>query len=77
MAIGALDDDSHRDLVLAVLRTQLSSRLEFRTTTARRLVESAFRTWADKYAVTLRDLEGQREAASDRLESYLKELGYA
>ncbi|WP_327108606.1 type I restriction-modification system subunit M [Nonomuraea glycinis] len=77
MTIGALDSNSHRDLVIAVLRSQLSSRLESRTVTARRLAESAFRTWADKYAVTLRDLVGQREAAAARLESYLKELGYA
>lgn len=77
MAAAALDDDSRRDLVLEVLRSQLAARVESRTAAARRLAESAFRTWADKYAVTLRDLEAQREAAAARLESYLKELGYA
>jgi len=77
MAVGALDTDARRDLVIGVLRSQLTSRLESRTAAARRLAEAAFRTWADKYAVTLRDLEAQREAAAARLESYLKELGYA
>ncbi|MEV0592965.1 type I restriction-modification system subunit M [Nonomuraea cavernae] len=77
MAVGALDNDSRRDLVIDVLRTQLSARLESRTAAARRLAESAFRTWAEKYAVTLHDLEAQREAVAARLENYLKELGYA
>ncbi|WP_030918530.1 type I restriction-modification system subunit M [Streptosporangium amethystogenes] len=77
MAVGTLDADARRDLVIGVLRSQLTSRLESRTATARRLAEAAFRTWADKYAVTLRDLEAQREAATARLENYLKELGYA
>jgi type I restriction enzyme M protein len=77
MAIAGLDNNSRRNLVIDVLQSQLSSRLESRTTAARRLAESAFRTWADKYAVTLRDIEAQREAATTRLESYLKELGYA
>ncbi|MBF6332355.1 type I restriction-modification system subunit M [Nocardia transvalensis] len=77
MAIAALDDDSRRDLVLNVLRSQLTSRLESRTSAARRLCETAFRTWADKYAVTLRDLEAEFEAAAVKLDAYLKELGYA
>ncbi|WP_405084375.1 N-6 DNA methylase [Microbispora sp. NBC_01389] len=77
MAAAALDEDQRRALVLGVLRAALASRLNSRTSAARRLFETAFRTWADKYAVTLRDLESQREAAAARLEAYLKELGYA
>lgn len=77
MAAAALDEDARRDLVLGVLRTALATRLDSRTAAARRLFEAAFRNWADKYAVTLRDLEAQREAAAARLETYLKELGYA
>ncbi|MBX6168073.1 MAG: SAM-dependent DNA methyltransferase [Thermobispora bispora] len=76
-AAAALDEDQRRDLVLGVLRTALATRLDSRTAAARRLFETAFRNWADKYAVTLRDLEAQREAAAARLETYLKELGYA
>ncbi|MEU8108396.1 class I SAM-dependent DNA methyltransferase [Nonomuraea muscovyensis] len=77
MAAGALDASGRRALVLDVLRLQVSSRLDSRTAAARRLFENAFRMWADKYAVTLRDLEAQREAAAARLGTYLKELGYA
>lgn len=77
MAAATLDDDSRCDLVLDVLQSQLASRLEFCTATARRLFEGVFRTWGEKYAVTLRDLEAQREVAATRLDAYLKELGYA
>nr|WP_062337396.1 class I SAM-dependent DNA methyltransferase [Herbidospora sakaeratensis] len=77
MAVGALDETARRDLVLEVLRLQLSTRLISRTNSARRLLEVAFRGWADKYAVTLHELEAQREAAAARLNGYLKELGYA
>ncbi|WP_061298748.1 N-6 DNA methylase [Herbidospora cretacea] len=76
MTAGALGEDDRRVLVLEVLRLQLSNRLDTRTAAGRRLLESAFRSWADKYAVTLRDLEAQREIAAAHLEAYLKELGY-
>jgi type I restriction enzyme M protein len=76
-SMESLDGDSCRDLVLDVLRSQLSVRLESHTAAARRLLEGVFRTWADKYAVTLRNLEAQRVAAAARLDAYLKELGYA
>lgn len=77
MAALSLDADQRRELVLAVLRTQLATRLDSRVAAGRRLLEQEFRTWADKYAVTLRDLQTQRDAAAKQLESYLKELGYA
>ncbi|MGW4410458.1 N-6 DNA methylase [Nonomuraea sp. NPDC004702] len=77
MTAGALDASGRRNLVLDVLRLQISSRLDTRTVAAYRLFENAFRAWADKYAVTLRALEAQREAAAAHLDSYLKELGYA
>jgi type I restriction enzyme M protein len=74
---AALGEGERQALVLEVFRRQLATRLDARIAAAQRLVESAFRTWADKYAVTLRDLEVQRKAANGRLERYLKELGYA
>ncbi|MET9716269.1 N-6 DNA methylase [Streptomyces rochei] len=77
MAALSLDADQRLDLVLTVLRTQLATRLDSRVSAVRHLMEAAFRTWADKYAVTLRDLEIQRQAGAKRLEAYLKELGYA
>ncbi|MET8446598.1 class I SAM-dependent DNA methyltransferase [Streptomyces sp. NPDC005209] len=76
MAALSLDADQRRELVLTVLRTQLATRLASRLATARQLLEAAFRIWADKYAITLHDLEKQREAAARHLSSLLKELGY-
>lgn len=75
-AVAALDRDDRQALVLSVFRQQLAIRLDSRTANALRLLESAFCTWADKYAVTLRDLEAEREAAAARLDAYLKGLGY-
>ncbi|MEU8270983.1 N-6 DNA methylase [Sphaerisporangium sp. NPDC049002] len=75
-AIDALKDDTRNDLVLNVFRDAVRTRLDSRTATARRAIEAAFKTWADKYATTLRELEVQREASAFRLENYLKELGY-
>jgi type I restriction enzyme M protein len=75
-AADALTDDTRRELVLDVFRTVLAARLNSRTAVARRVLEGAFRTWADKYAVTLRELKAERDIAAARLESYLRELGY-
>ncbi len=38
---------------------------------------SAFENWWDKYRVTLRDIEEERDAAKGRLDGFLEELGYA
>lgn len=75
-AAEALDDGSRTALVLTVFRDSLTTRLDSRMALVRRALERTFRILADKYAVTLRDLEIQREAAAGRLETYLKELGY-
>jgi type I restriction enzyme M protein len=71
-----LDEGVADDLVLRILKADLRSRLDARTTASRRIVIDYFRGWADKYAVTLSDLEAQRDAAAVRLNSYLKDLGY-
>lgn len=76
MALGCLNLDRCRGLVLDVLRLQLANRLYSRTAAAKRILESVFYIWANKYAVTLRDLEAQHKAVTARLEVYLKELGY-
>ncbi|MFG1876105.1 N-6 DNA methylase [Sphaerisporangium sp. NPDC049003] len=76
-AIDALNDDTRTTLVLNVFHDALRIRLDSLTAVARRALEATFGTWADKYAVTLRELESQRAAAATRLEIYLKDLGYA
>ncbi len=71
-----LNAETERDLVLHILRADVQSRLDTEVATARRALTARYHTWADKYAVTLRDLETQRDAAATRLDSYLKDLGY-
>jgi type I restriction enzyme M protein len=72
-----LDEGAEHDFVLRILKTDLQSRLDARMASGRRVLVDRFRTWTGKYVVTLRDLEAQRDSAVARLESYLKELGYA
>ncbi|MGH3504413.1 MAG: N-6 DNA methylase [Nocardioidaceae bacterium] len=76
-AVAKLDADAETALVLRVFRADLQARLDGVVAAGHRALVERFRTWADKYAVTLRDLEAERDTAAARLETYLKELGYA
>lgn len=64
-------------VVLGFLREDLFARMNRFIATDRRALVEAFRNWGEKYAVTLTDLEQEREASAKRLQGYLKELGYA
>src|SRR5262249_33804574 len=75
--VGALDELDQLDLVLKVLREQLSDRLDEAMAAHRRELEATFRTWADKYAISLIEIEQDREQSAAVMISYLKELGYA
>ncbi|WP_267593087.1 type I restriction-modification system subunit M [Carbonactinospora thermoautotrophica] len=76
-AAARLDATMEEDLVLRIFKADLQARLDREIAAGRRALVDRFRTWADKYAVTLRDLEAERDAAAARLEGFLKELGYA
>lgn len=76
-ARAELDDDDCRELVLDIDRERLLDRLErARVRRVGALVADLDRLW-DKYRVSLRKIEGRRADATMRLDSYLKELGYA
>ncbi|MFD4901564.1 N-6 DNA methylase [Streptomyces sp. NPDC058411] len=64
-------------VVLEVLDTDLSGRLDSATAARRRELVAAFRGWAEKYAVSLTDLEAESDGAAGELGTWLKELGYA
>ncbi|MEV6045998.1 MULTISPECIES: type I restriction-modification system subunit M [Streptomyces] len=66
-----------REVVLGILRADLAATLEGHVARRRRELVSAYRTWEDKYGVSLRDIEAARAAASAKLENFLRELGYA
>jgi type I restriction enzyme M protein len=76
-AASVLTDDEAQALVLRFLNEDLKSRLDRFVAADRRLLVDAYRLWGEKYAVTLADLEAQRDAAAANLSVYLKELGYA
>ena len=77
MAVASLTPDEERDLVMTVLDEDLASRLDVRITQARQVMIGRFRTWSDKYAVSLDQLESDRQSAATSLATYLLELGYA
>jgi type I restriction enzyme M protein len=69
-------DGSARDPVISIFKADLQDRLDAEVAVGRRVLVDRYRTWADKYAVTLHALESQRAHAAARLNNYLKDLGY-
>lgn len=74
--VTELNNDSEVTLVLRILKSDLQDRLDADIESGRRSLADRYRTWADKYAVTLLDLESQRIAAATNLNGYFKDLGY-
>ncbi len=72
-----LSEDEARVLVLDLLRGDLRQEVERKVGAHRQAVLAAVECWWDKYRVTLRDIEGERDDAKARLDGFLKELGYA
>jgi type I restriction enzyme M protein len=66
-----------RELVLAIERERLAAELERYATEKRQALVEALETWWDKYRVSLRELEAERDAAKARLDGFVEELGYA
>ena len=75
-AAAKLDANSKRVLVLSVLDADLLDRLDAIVEAGRRGLSDRYRTWANKYWITLANLEFARDAASARINSYLRDLGY-
>lgn len=75
-ARDALDETGAREIVLGILRDDLASKLEGHVVRRRRELIDAYLGWERKYLVSLQDIEARREAATERLNGFLKELGY-
>lgn len=73
----ALGTDAVRELVLDILKADLGKELARYVAAHRQKVIAAVENGWDKYRVTLRDSEGERDEAKARLDGFLKELGYA
>lgn len=75
-AHAEIDSKQAQALVLDVLHDELRAELDRRVASHRQLVLAAIERWWSKYRSTLRDIEGGREQARTRLESFLSELSY-
>jgi type I restriction enzyme M protein len=71
-----VDGDEAEALVLDILKADLRRELDRRVVAHRQAVVAAVEGWWRKYRVTLRAIEGERDAAKGRLDGFLKELGY-
>jgi type I restriction enzyme M protein len=71
------EPDGPQRVVLLVFGAGLADRLASSIAAGRRELAAAVRGWADKYAVSLEELEGESSAAAGELGDWLKELGYA
>ncbi|WP_326672477.1 type I restriction-modification system subunit M [Streptomyces sp. NBC_01257] len=76
-AAAQLTDSQAQEVVLGFLKADLRARMDRFVAADRRALVATFRNWGGKYAVTLDDLEREREASAKRLRGYLEELGYA
>ena len=75
-ARAGLDDEECQGLVLDLLRGDLEMEVEQYVTAHCQTVVAAVETWWDKYRVTLRDIEGERDGAKAILDRFLGDLGY-
>ena len=70
------DAQRTQEIVLAVVNEDLTGRLDAAVSDGRRELVAVFRRWAEKYAVSLTELEVASEASRRDLQDRLKELGY-
>ena len=76
VARAALSADDCQRLVLDLAREDLTGYLERYVSAHRQQVVEAFENWWDKYRVTLRDIEAERDHDTDRLNRFIMDLGY-
>jgi len=69
-------EEETSDLVLQMLMDRLTAGFDRYVTTSRQELVAMFENWWEKYHTTLREIETERDAAKERLETYLGELGY-
>jgi len=66
-----------RERLFRRLGSDLCSRTQSLVAVERQKLVDTYRAWADRYGISLVDLETQREATAIRLRSRLRELGYS
>jgi type I restriction enzyme M protein len=73
----SLSPEQCQRLALDIARDDLAAQLERYVAAHRQQVVAAVGNWWDKYRVTLREIETERDAATKRLAEFVGELGYA
>lgn len=71
-----VSDKSAHQQALNILGNDLCARAETLVFEERQALVETFRSWGERYATSLADLEGEREAAAVRLTARLEDLGY-
>ena len=71
-----LKKDDCRDMILEMFSDDFHSILERYISSHRQEVVASFENWWDKYAVTLEDIQTERDTASKKLDVFMRELGY-
>ena len=69
-AVVKLDAETEEALVVRILKSDLQERLDAKVTAGRRALIDRYRTWADKYAITLSEPRGP-ECCHRRSPQYL------
>ncbi|MBM4466415.1 MAG: SAM-dependent DNA methyltransferase [Chloroflexi bacterium] len=75
-ARAAMEPDEAQALVLEIERERLAAELERYATAQRQKIIATVENWWDKYRVSLREIEAERETATVRLNGFAEELGY-
>jgi type I restriction enzyme M protein len=75
-ARAALEPDEAQVLVLEIEQKRLATELERYATAQRQKIIATVENWWDKYRVSLREIESERETATVRLKGFAGELGY-
>lgn len=73
----AMTDDQRQQVVLGFMRENLGSALQQAINLHRNHLVSVLEGWHDKYHISLRELERERDDAAAQLDGFLRELGYA
>ena len=71
-----LDRDADKQIVLRILKVALDREIARRVSARRTDVVSATESWWEKYAVTLTEIERERDETAARLSGFLTGLGY-
>jgi len=75
-AVDGLTPETAAELLLTILHNDMQAIVERYIAVRRRQIVAAFCNWWDKYRVTLTEIEHKRDAATQVLHGFLRELGY-